>query len=197
MDGDTKIAEVIEASTADFVAQAYTLNEAPAFGSFVVVREGDTEIVGVVSQVTTGSIEPGRRPVPRGRNEATADDVYKHNPELPELLRTEFTSTIVGFRDGTAFRNYLPPCPPRIHAFVYPCPPKTVVAFTEALDFIRPLLSAQPGPLTDELVAAAIRQAGAARPDDYRFCVAAGKELACLLASDIPRLTGILRRIGQ
>ena len=54
----TKIAEVIEASSAQFTAQSYELYALPPLGS--LVRAG--EIYAVVCHAATGGIEPGRRP---------------------------------------------------------------------------------------------------------------------------------------
>ncbi len=61
------IAEVIEASTTEFVAQCYDLDGAPDFGSFVRVRDRALDIFAVVSEVRTASLDPGRRPVVRGQ----------------------------------------------------------------------------------------------------------------------------------
>ena len=49
----------------------------------------------------------------------------------------------------------------------------------------------------DELLTAALERAALARPPEERgfFLLLAGKELARLLANDIPRLDALLRRI--
>jgi hypothetical protein len=57
-----KVAEVIEASTAQFTAQCYELYEVPALGS--LVKTGD--IYGIVCHAETAGIEPGRKPIAQG-----------------------------------------------------------------------------------------------------------------------------------
>jgi hypothetical protein len=48
---------------------------------------------------------------------------------------------------------------------------------------------------TEELIAATLRQMSRVREDSHSFMVAAGKELANLLSSNIARLKNILERI--
>jgi hypothetical protein len=71
-----------------------------------------------------------------------------------------------------------------------------VVAFTQQFTFLRTILDARDAP-ADELVAACLRIAAAARPEAERraFLLDAGRELARLLSGDPVRLEGILRRI--
>lgn len=198
-----RIGEVIEATTTSFIAQSYELHQAPDFGSFVRVSDGAHSVLGVVCYAETCGVDPGRRPVARGRDEVDQEDVYRNNPELPELLRTQFTIAIVGFsQNGDAF-HFLPPRPPRIHAFVYACDEGEVRGFTQRLDFLHTLINASLRVSADELIAATLRQASIAHAslsgggtDGARpFLVRAGKELATLLINDVNRLNSILRRM--
>ena len=91
-----KIAEVIEAETAQFTAQCYELYELPALGS--LVRTGD--IYSIVCHAETAGLEPGRKAVARGRDEASEEAVYQSSPQLLKLLRSEFTVAVVGYKDG-------------------------------------------------------------------------------------------------
>jgi hypothetical protein len=194
-----KIGEVIEATTREFVAECYELHGAPALGALLRTVDGNVEVFGVACHARTGSIDPGRRPIARGRDEDDEEEIYRRHPELPQLLRTEFTVLILGYRDGDAFRQYLPPRPPRLHGFVYECPPSEVIAFTERLECLRALLGATPPSPPDDLVAAFLRLAGAARvhngADGRAFLVAAGKELARALSNDPQRLGALLLRM--
>ena len=193
-----RLGEVVEAATFELVAECYELHAAPPLGSLVRVRDGDTAIYAVTSSARTGSLDAGRRPIARGQHEATEEDVYRNNPELPELLRTEFTAAVVGFRLGGAVQQYLPPRPPRMHSFVYACPPAEVREFAARLDFLAHLVAAGQRGSIDELVAACLRQMGHAHDDrgaDRAFLVRAGKELAKLYGADLNRLSAILRRI--
>ena len=186
-----KIAEVIEASTAQFAAQCYELYELPPLGS--LVRTGD--IYGIVAGATTSSLEPGRRPIARGRDEASEEAVYESSPQLLKLLRSEFVAVVVGHKDGENLRQYLPPQPARIHSFVYLCQPDEVKAFSQSFGFLNILTNAALPVPAEELIAAALRQMSLAHDDSRAFLVAAGKELANLLSSDFIQLKSILGRL--
>ena len=187
-----KIAEVIEASTTQFTAQCYDLYELPPLGS--LVRTGD--IYGIVFNALTSSLEPGRKPLARGKDEATEEDVYKSSPQLTKLLRSEFAAAAVGFKDGDSLRHYLPPQPAKIHAFVYLCQPDEVKEFGQSFDFLDILVNAALPVPPEELIAASLRRMSRVHEDPQAFLVAAGKEMAALLSSQYDRLKSILQRIA-
>ncbi|MHB1005206.1 MAG: hypothetical protein ACYC3S_06120 [Chloroflexota bacterium] len=195
----SKIGEIIEASTTEFVAESYELHWAPPLGALLRATDGPTEIYAVACHTRTGSIDPGRRPIARGRDDQDEDEIFRRHPELPQLLRTEFKALVVGFRDESGLRRYLPARPPRLHGFVFECHPDELIAFSERLDFLRTLLVAAPPVPADDLTAAFLRGAGAARSlhgaDGRAFLVAAGKELARALGADPQRLNSVLLRM--
>jgi hypothetical protein len=189
------VGEVIEACTSDFVAQCYELYNSPALGCLVKTKLGDqTDAYGVVSRVQTAGIEPGRRPIARGKAEASEDEIYRSSPQLYKLLRSEFDVIVVGFRDSKSVFQCLPPRPARIHAFVHICTPPETRLFSQSLDFLTLLLNAQTETAAGELIGASLREMslvyGEGRHD---FLVAAGKELATLLSRDYIRLKSILK----
>ncbi|MGD1118125.1 MAG: hypothetical protein ABR886_01395 [Dehalococcoidales bacterium] len=186
-----KIAEIIEAETAQFTAQSYDLYELPPLGA--LVHTGD--IFGIVTYAETAGIEPGRRPIARGRDAASEEAVYQSSPQLLKLLRSDFTAAVVGYKDGENIFQYLPPKPARIHGFVYLCQPDEVQAFSRAFGFLNILTNAALPIPAEELVAAALRQMSAVQDNPRTFLVAAGKELANLLSSDFVRLKNILGRL--
>lgn len=188
-----KIGEIIEASTGEFMAQCYELHQPPPFGSLVKTREGQMEVYGVVCTAATTSIEPGRRPIARGSEEADEEDIYRSSPQLAKLLRTDFSALVVGHREGEKINHYLPPRPARIHSFAYLCDAEEVEKFSQSFDFLSILVGA--GGQADELIAATLRQAAAAHQDPRDFLIRAGKELAVLLGGESTRLNTILRRI--
>jgi hypothetical protein len=189
----SKIGEIIEASTGEFMAQCYELHQPPPFGSMVKTREGEIEIYGVVCEATTTSIEPGRRPIARGREEAEEEDIFRSSPQLAKLLRTDFSALVVGHKENERLYHYLPPRPAKIHSFVYLCDAEEVEKFSRSFDFLSILVNARAQ--ADELIAACLRHAAQAHPDPRAFLVKAGKELAVLLAGEVSRLDTILRRI--
>jgi hypothetical protein len=186
-----KIAEVIEASTTSFTAQCYELYGLPPLGS--LVKTGD--IYGVVSHATTAGMEPGRKPIARGKDEASEEAVYESSPQLLRLLRSEFTAMVVGYQDGGKFYQYLPPQPARIHGFVNLCPPDEVKGFSQNFGFLSIFINATLLIPAEELIAATLRQMSRAQDDPNAFLVAAGKELASLLSADFIRLKNILGRL--
>jgi hypothetical protein len=191
MPANDKIAEVIEAGTASFAAQCYELYEIPPLGS--LVRTGG--IYSVVAGASTSSLEPNRRPIARGKDEASEEAVYESSPQLLKLLRSEFEAVVVGYRDGEHIRQHLPPRPARIHGFVYLCQPVEVREFSRQSGFLNILLNATLDVPTEEIVAAALRQMSLAQENGRAWLVAAGKELAGLLSGDFLRLKNILGRL--
>ena len=186
-----KIAEIIEASTISFVAQCYELYEIPPLGS--LVKTGD--IYGIVAGAATTSLEPGREPIARGKDEPSEEAVYDSSPQLSKLLRSEFEVLVVGYRDGEKLYQYLPPYPARIHAFVYLCQPEEVKEFSQSFGFLNILVNAVLPTPADELIAAVLRRMSRAHEDPRAFLVTAGKELAALLSSRYDQLKSILGRL--
>ncbi len=189
-----RVGEVIEASTTDFVAQCYELYQLPPLGSLVKTRDQSVELYGIVCHATTTSLEPGRRPIARGKDEDSEEAIYQSNPQLLKLLRSEFSALVVGYKDEK-LHHYLPPQPARIHGFVYQCHPDEVREFSQSFDFLNMLLNTQLPVPADELIAACLRQMSQMYEDRYAFLVAAGKELAILLSGELNQLKAILGRL--
>ncbi|MFC2005807.1 hypothetical protein ACFLVG_02455 [Chloroflexota bacterium] len=188
--------EVIEASTTDFVAQCYELYQSPPLGSLVKTTDLPVELYGIVCHATTSSLEPGRRPIARGKDETSEEEIYHSSPQLLKLLRTEFSALVVGYRENEKLYRYLPPKPARIHGFVYLCSPDEVSEFSQSFDFLNILLNTHLPVSTEELVAASLRQISQVYEDPHVFLVAAGKELSILLSGEFNRLKAILARIN-
>ena len=186
--------EVVESTTTEFLVQTLALDAAPPFGAFVeVVADEQLTVYGVVAHVQTTGIDPGSRAIMRGHDDVRDARIYLENPDLPHVLRTTFRALVVGYADGGALRQYLPPRPARLHYSVFTCPPETVRRFTAELDYLQAMLGGFEVPV-DELLAANLRYAAACRRDPEVFLHGAGRELAQLLRADYARLTSILRR---
>ena len=197
MDEVQRVGEVIEASTMDLVAQCYELYQSPPFGSLVKTKDQGVELYGIVYNAATTSLEPGRRPIARGKDEDTEEAIYQSSPQLSKLLRSEFCALLVGHKYGDKVYHYLPPKPARIHSFVYQCPPDEVMEFSQPSDFLNILVNAHLPVSADELIAACLRQMSQVYEDRHAFLVAAGKELAILLGGDFNQLKSILGRIRE
>ncbi|MBI2859260.1 MAG: hypothetical protein HYX90_09300 [Chloroflexi bacterium] len=192
-----KEGEVIEPSTTGFTAECYELYQSPPLGSLVRTADSETELYAVVCGATTSSVEPGRRPIARGRGETSEEEIYRANPQLAKLLRSEFSALVVGHKENGKVHHYLPPKPARIHHFIFQCSPEEVKEFSQSFAFLNILLGThQPVP-TEELVSACLRQMGQVQDNPHAFLVTAGKELAVLLNGDFNRLKAILERIKQ
>ncbi|MBU2534696.1 MAG: hypothetical protein KKD83_00830 [Chloroflexi bacterium] len=190
-----RVGEIIEASTADFVAQCYELYELPPLGSLVKTKNGELDIYGIVCHATTGSLEPGRRPIARGRDEESEEAIYQSSPQLSKLLRSEFSTLVVGHKTGDSINQYLPPNPARIHGFVYQCPPDEIREFGRSLGFLTLLVNTNLPVAKEEIIPAALRLMSQAQEDSHSFLVAAGKELAVMLGGQYNQLKAILGRL--
>jgi hypothetical protein len=192
---EQKAGEVIEACTIDFAAQCYELYQSPPLGSLVKTSSPPNQFLyGVVYNVSTGGIEPGRRPIARGKDHESEDEVYRSSPQLLKLLRSEFKVLVIGYRQENRIFQCLPPRPARIHGFVYPCTPEEVKEFSQSLDFLNTLLKARLDISVEELTGATLRQMCQVYGAEKRaFLVSAGKELATLLSQDYGQLKAILK----
>ncbi len=201
----THIAEVIETSTTEFLAQCLepvdlSFPAMPAFGSWVRSQdeESGNQVYGVVYYATTSPIDTVHRARALGMSLA---ELKEEQPQIFAMLKTEFRTAIVGYqpdqsRKGSVFQflQHLPPRPPQIHQAVYECTPDEVIAFTEQLDFLRTLLQINGAP-TDALVAATMREIYQLRKADRAWLVEAGRMLNLLLKDDYDRLRVILSQI--
>ena len=188
-----RVGEVVEANSASFTAQCYTLYDAPPLGC--IVRAGSPEIYGVVCRVATEPLDSSRPVLARGETAETEEEVFRDNPQLTRLLTSRFEALIAGHREGDADRHYLPALPPPVHSFVYTCSPQEVARFTSRLDLLRLLLSSGLA-IADEVLGACLRGAAVAHDDSEAFLLRAGKALAAELAGDLPRLNSILKKVS-
>lgn len=194
--GETdRVGEVIEASSTGFTAQCYELYGTPSLGSLVKTGEGSTVLYGVVYEAETTSLEPGRRPIARGKDETSEDAVYQSNPQLLKLLKSEFSALIVGHCQHDRVNHYLPPQPARIHGFVYKCPLEEVRRFSSSFAFLNIIVNSSLPVSTEEITGAALRNMSQAHDDQRGFLISAGKELALLFGANFSQLRAILERI--
>jgi hypothetical protein len=197
----TRIGEIIESSTLTYTAGTYTLLAAPAFGSLVLAHTQDPEvhIYGVVTDVRTISREPGGRAIVRGQSytgrELYNEQIYLAHPDLKEVLQTEFSVWVLGYRRGAVVVQRIPHFPAPVHYSVERADVDGLRVFASDFGFLRMLVNAQHLP-ADELIAALIRTLMQVHPDGAQaYALQAGKALTTLLREDIDRVRHILLRV--
>jgi len=196
--GNLRVGRVLRASTRGFaIGCAVMQPDIPAFGSFVRAegQRPGSAIYGLIYDVSVEDDPFVRQLISAELREEDQEVVvrdHRQNRQVP----VEVSVLAVGCGDGTGIRHSLPPQPPITLDWLYQCTGEEVQAFTVRLDYVRLVLEAREVP-ADELLAASLRAAAAARPEAERetFLVEAGRELARLLAGDPVRLEGLLRRL--
>lgn len=190
------IGQVLRASTVGFVCGTRSQDIAhPSFGAFVRTRHGDYSSIDVIGLIHAISIDDDplvrQMILANNMNEAIISD-----QRVNRMVPVEISIINVGYIEHGEVFYMLPPRPPLTLDPVQLCDHDTVRRFTVRLDFLRLVLNASDLP-TEELLAAAIKHAASARPDDerYDYLVTAGRRLAALLAHDLPRLQHLLRLI--
>jgi hypothetical protein len=190
------IGRVLRASTVGFACGTRSNEmDLPSFGAFVTTlgREPhDPALIGLIYAIRIDDDPLIRQLIMANHlNAATIRD-QRENRMVP----VEISVVNIGYQiDGASYHS-LPPRPPISLDPVYLCGDADVRAFTQSFDFFRLVLNAPEVP-AEELMAAAIRQATAARPahEQRDFLVRAGRRLATMLANDLPRLDHLLRLI--
>jgi hypothetical protein len=196
--------EVVAAQVAEFEAQCDELHAAPPLGALVTVTAGtDFTIVGLVAGISTGGVESGMRPIPRGRDGCEDAEIFLAHPDLAHLLATSMRCLVVGFRQGAQIFQFLPASPAPIHYSVLAATPTEIAAFTHDFGYFPTLIAARDLPV-EEVIAAHVRYAAVARDPAataaeplYEFSVRAGRALAQMLRGEHQRLTTVLQRIRR
>jgi hypothetical protein len=191
-DHSIPVGRVLRSSTASFTIGTKTLAaEVPRFGGFVKVAAPDgCDIIGLIYDVVIDDDLFARQLIGADVGEEYIAD-QRQNRQVP----IEISVLVVGHARDRQMYPYLPPQPPSALDQIVTCAPDEVIRFTDTFTFFRTVLEAKDA-RSDELLAAALRLAAAARGANGRdFLVRAGRELSRLLAFDAVRLEGLLRRI--
>jgi hypothetical protein len=203
------IAEVIETSTAEFLAQCLDPDDLsfpamPPFGSWVksAEEESGNQVYAIVYYASTSPIDSVHRARALG---LSLSELREQQPQIFAMLKTEFRAAIVGFEPYSARKDgvkpdtaliyqHLPPRPPQLHQAVYQCDADEILRFTDRLDFLRTLLQMNGVPV-DALVAAMLREVYGLRRADRDWLVQAGRMLSLYLKDDYDRLRTILGQV--
>ena len=146
----------------------------------------DDTLFALVCSASTGGADMGRRAGAYGLEE---DALQAEQPQIFDLLATEFVALPFGYVRAGRIRPGLPPRPPRLHAFVDACDCAEVRALSETPDFVRQMLRASGDVHPDELISACLAHVYMCRDNDFPFLVRAGKT-ACHAPARRPRTPG-------
>ena len=196
MNQDNRIGEVVESSSLQFTVQCYDLYKSPNIGTLVKCGT-DPQLFGIVYDVSNKSMDPARRPVPRGRDENKEEGVYFSNPQLNRLLITEVNCILVGYKSTEEILQSPVSLPPRIHSFVIECSDEELREFSSSLDFLPLLLESPILNSIDDVISSFLIKSSKSHEDKSRFLIYAGKELAFNLSGQLIRLNNLLKRISK
>lgn len=172
-------AEVIESSLSTYLAQSWEWNQVPSFGSLVKVTSKEYFILGVVTNIQTGSMDPTRYPFPYRKTE---EELMQEHPQIFEFLKTTFNVQTLGYTGQAGnIHHTLPPKPCKIHAFVSTCSNELTTKFFTNPNFLHLLFNANNTNL-DELLLAIIKH--------LQNINALSKEILSNLTETLSLLTG-------
>jgi hypothetical protein len=204
-DKNLQVGRVLRAGTRGFsIGCAVMQPDIPVFGSFVRVQghASGQAIYGLIYDVRVEDDPFVRQFIGANPPEEVVLD-QRENRQVPIEVNVlavgcaDSATALPGTHPSPAVIHHrLPAQPPVTLDWLYQCNDEEVRAFTARFDYFRLVLEAREVP-ADELLAASLRAAAAARPESERdtFLVDAGRELVRLLAGDPTRLEGLLRRL--
>ncbi len=191
------VGRVLRASTTGFDCgtRGSKIDELHTFGAFVKVAISEDDSVHAVGLIYAIRIDDD----PLARELVMASFV-DNNTLLDQrenrMVPVEICVINIGYMINGQIVHSLPPRPPMSLCEVELCSTDEVYQFTRRTDYFRLVLSAKEVP-SDELIAAALRYASWAYPEDerYKFLVLCGRKLAGLLSHDLKRLEHVLELI--
>lgn len=198
MDQATIVGRVLRSSTTSFTVGCRQLiseqdQRIPEFGALVRAKAGeDNRVYGLIYNVTIEDDAFVRQLVAAGVESPEIIEDQRQKRQVPVVVDV----LAAGSGQGLEVYHRLPAQPPSTLDQIYLCNAAEVVRFTERHDWLRTVLGSVEAP-ADQLLIAALRNAAQARPPDQReaYLIAAGRELAKLLALDLARLDGILQGV--
>lgn len=191
------VGRVLRASTTGFDCgtRGSRIDERHTFGSFVKVPLSDDQALCAIGLIYAIRIDDD----PLARELVMAS--YVDNNTLIDqrenrLVPVEICAISIGFIERGSMYQSLPPRPPMSLCEVELMDAQEVYSFTRRYDYFRLVLNAKEVP-SDELLAAALRYAAFAYPENerYEFLVRSGRRLAELLSHDLKRLSHVLALI--
>jgi hypothetical protein len=191
------VGRVLRASTTGFDCgiRGNHIDERHTFGSFVKVAitdDNNAYAIGLIYAIRIDDDPLARELIMA----AGVDNNTLLDQRENRMVPVELCVVNVGYTYNSQMFHSLPPRPPLSLCEVELCSDDEVCYFTSRCDYFRLVLNAKEVP-SDELIAAALRSAAFAYPDEerYEFLVRCGRELAGLLSHDLKRLSHVLALI--
>lgn len=168
--------------------------ELPIFGGFckAPAQQGTSNVVGLIYNISIEDDELTRQM-------AATDQPMEEELADQQFLRQipiEYEILSIGYQKEGQFYHTLPPQPPFSLAPIQSLTKDEILHFTQELNFIPLILSAQNLPI-DDLLAACIKSAASVRSDKEKspFIIQAGRYCARLLSHDLNRLNNLIRNL--
>jgi hypothetical protein len=196
MNESRMLGRVLRSSSTDFTfGYNQPDDNPPIFGSLVRAAAGNTSVYALVYEVLIYD-DPFVRQVVAAETALVEEKIQdmRQRRQVP----VEITALAIAYDlDGNMFQR-IPPRPPGALQPIYACSEEEVRITLTARDYFRNVLNSPHVP-ADELLAASLREAARCQlpGEQEQYLLRAGRELASLLAADLPRLDAILRRIAQ
>lgn len=192
------VGRVLRASTRGFACGTHSIriDQKHQFGAFVKAPVANDSQVYVVGLIYSVEIKDDQLVTELVMADNVDGNVLRDQREN-RMVPVEISILNVGYMgNGLGVMHSLPPRPPMSLSEVYLCTADEVFYFTQLYDYFRLALNAPEVP-SDDLLAAALRYASFAYPENerYEFMVRCGRQLARLLANDLKRLSHILMLI--
>lgn len=190
------VGRVLRASTTGFDCgtRGSRIDERHAFGSFVKVPITDDAAyaIGLIYAIRIDDDPLARELIMA----AGVDNNTLMDQRENRMVPVEVCVVNVGYTYNGDMFHSLPPRPPLSLCEVELLTDDEVCYFTSRCDYFRLVLNAKEVP-SDELIAAALRNAAFAYPSEerYDFLVRCGRQLAGLLSHDLKRLSHVLALI--
>jgi hypothetical protein len=196
-EGRSLVGRVLRASTTGFDCgtRGNRIDERHVFGAFVKVPITEDQTVWAIGLIYAIRIDDD--PLARELVMASiVDNSALLDQRENRMVPVEIAIINIGYvQNGSVFQS-LPPRPPMSLSEVELCTLEEIYYFTQNTEYFRLVLSASEV-ASDELLAAAIRNATAAYPEQerYEFLVRSGRKLAGLLSHDLKRLSRVVALI--
>jgi len=109
------IAEIISSSPHEWHALCVKVDQAPHFGSLIIIQETWATYIGIVHHITTQSIDSVHTPLALGKS---PDELARDYPQMPLFLQTKISCLAIGYIKNHIMRLQWPAKPPSIHAHI-------------------------------------------------------------------------------